>query len=247
MWRVWPVSRVFNNEAYASAEARRRLLEAPEELGYRLNLAARALASGRTRSIGVVTLGTALHGPASLLICVERAARDTVHALQAGNTPEGDPGGIAGAVDSLLQQGVDGARLPRSRQTSSTTPLSPSARRSTSEHGTSGCSSPPATTGPPHSEAAVPTVGLHAPLWHRTAGRPWKAGSTDGKSRRIRPVQTIFTLRRPAGRRGRQEVRRPCRSPPTATPPSAVDALDALDTEERTAGRTLPKALMPLP
>jgi hypothetical protein len=49
---------------------------AREVLGYRLNSAAGALASGRTRSIGVVTLGTDLHGPASLLIGVERAARD---------------------------------------------------------------------------------------------------------------------------------------------------------------------------
>ncbi|WP_280893247.1 MULTISPECIES: LacI family DNA-binding transcriptional regulator [unclassified Streptomyces] len=102
------VSRVFNNEAYVSAEARRRVLEAAEELGYRLNPAARALASGRTRSIGVVSLGTALYGPASLLIGIERAARDTGYALRVVHTLEGDPGGIAGAVDSLLEQGVDG-------------------------------------------------------------------------------------------------------------------------------------------
>src|SRR4051794_20132069 len=68
------VSRVLNNEPYVSADARRRVLQAAEELGYRLNNAARALASGRTRSIGVVTLGTALYGPASLLMGIERAA-----------------------------------------------------------------------------------------------------------------------------------------------------------------------------
>ncbi|PAZ16478.1 transcriptional regulator [Streptomyces sp. SA15] len=102
------VSRVFNDEQYVSAEVRRRVLEAAEELGYRLNNAARALASGRTRSIGVVTLGTALYGPASLLMGIERAARDTGYALRVVNTLEGDPGGIAGAVESLLEQGVDG-------------------------------------------------------------------------------------------------------------------------------------------
>ncbi|MFF4019767.1 LacI family DNA-binding transcriptional regulator [Streptomyces sp. NPDC001843] len=102
------VSRVFNNEAYVSAEVRRRVLEAAEELGYRLNHAARALASGRTRSIGVVSLGTALYGPASLLIGIERAARDTGYALRVVYTLEGDPGGIAGAIDFLLNQGVDG-------------------------------------------------------------------------------------------------------------------------------------------
>ncbi|MEV5903366.1 LacI family DNA-binding transcriptional regulator, partial [Streptomyces sp. NPDC052127] len=102
------VSRVFNNEAYVSAEVRGRVLAAAAELGYRRNNAARALASGRTRSIGVVTLGTALYGPASLLMGVERAVRDTGYALRVVNTVEGDPTGIAGAVDSLLDQGVDG-------------------------------------------------------------------------------------------------------------------------------------------
>src|SRR5947207_444904 len=102
------VSRVLNDEPYVSADVRRRVLDAAEELGYRLNNAARALASGRTRSLGVVTLGTALYGPASLLMGIERAARDTGYALRVVNTMEGDPGGIAGAVESLLGQGVDG-------------------------------------------------------------------------------------------------------------------------------------------
>ncbi|MFF4803649.1 LacI family DNA-binding transcriptional regulator [Streptomyces sp. NPDC001351] len=102
------VSRVFNDEPYVSADVRRRVLDAAEQLGYRLNNAARALASGRTRSIGVVTLGTALYGPASLLMGVERVVRDTGYALRVVNTTEGDPAGVAGAVDSLLDQGVDG-------------------------------------------------------------------------------------------------------------------------------------------
>src|SRR3954466_1137694 len=102
------VSRVLNDEPYVSADVRRRVLDAAEELGYRRNQAARALASGRTRSIGVVTLGTALYGPASLIMGVERAVRDTGYALRVVNTLEGDPTGVAGAVDSLLEQGVDG-------------------------------------------------------------------------------------------------------------------------------------------
>ncbi|MER7481575.1 LacI family DNA-binding transcriptional regulator [Streptomyces sp. NPDC126510] len=102
------VSRVLNGERYVSEDVRRRVLAAAGELGYRLNSAARALASGRTRSIGVITLGTALYGPASLLIGIERAARDAGYALRVVNTLEGDPGGVAGAVESLLEQGVDG-------------------------------------------------------------------------------------------------------------------------------------------
>src|SRR3954470_19033842 len=102
------VSRVLNDEPYVSADVRRRVLDAAEELGYRRNQAARALASGRTRSIGVVTLGTALYGPASLLMAIERAVRPTGYALRVVSTVEGDPSGIVGAVQSLLEQGVDG-------------------------------------------------------------------------------------------------------------------------------------------
>ncbi|NUT29905.1 MAG: LacI family DNA-binding transcriptional regulator [Streptomyces sp.] len=102
------VSRVLNNEPYVSDEARRRVLAAAEELGYRLNHAARALASGRTRSIGVVALGTAGYGTASLLVGIEQAVRDAGYALRVVNTPDGAPDSIAGAVESLLEQGVDG-------------------------------------------------------------------------------------------------------------------------------------------
>jgi DNA-binding LacI/PurR family transcriptional regulator len=96
------VSRVLNDEA------RRRVLAAAEELGYRLNNAARALASGRTRSIGVVALATAGYGTASLLVGIEQAVRDAGYALRVVNTPDGDPRSIAGALESLLEQGVDG-------------------------------------------------------------------------------------------------------------------------------------------
>ncbi|WP_060887879.1 LacI family DNA-binding transcriptional regulator [Streptomyces caniscabiei] len=102
------VSRVLNDEPYVSDDARRRVRAAAEELGYRLNHAARALASGRTRSIGVVALGTAGYGTASLLVHIEQAVRDAGYALRVVNTPDGDLEGIAGAVESLLEQGVDG-------------------------------------------------------------------------------------------------------------------------------------------
>ncbi|WP_128430788.1 LacI family DNA-binding transcriptional regulator [Streptomyces cyaneus] len=102
------VSRVLNNEPYVSDESRRRVLAAAEELGYRLNHAARALASGRTRSIGVVALGTAGYGTASLLVGIEQAVRDAGYALRVVNTPDGNPESIAGALESLLDQGVDG-------------------------------------------------------------------------------------------------------------------------------------------
>jgi DNA-binding LacI/PurR family transcriptional regulator len=102
------VSRVMNDEAHVREDVRQRVLAAARELGYRRNNQARALNSGRTSRIGVVSLGTALFGPSSLLVALERAARSTGFTLSVINTFEGDAGGIPGAIDSLLEEGVDG-------------------------------------------------------------------------------------------------------------------------------------------
>ena len=57
------VSRVLNGRANVRGQTRNRVLAAIQQLGYRPNTAARALATGRTRVIGVVTLDTTLFGP----------------------------------------------------------------------------------------------------------------------------------------------------------------------------------------
>jgi DNA-binding LacI/PurR family transcriptional regulator len=105
------VSRVINNERYVSSHIRERVLHAARDLGYRRNTAARALITGRFDRIGVVSLGTALYGPASLLVALERATRATGLSFMVANTLEGQPGSISQAVDWLLQQGVDGVVL----------------------------------------------------------------------------------------------------------------------------------------
>src|SRR5919112_2581173 len=105
------VSRVMNGEPYVTEEVRLRVLAAARELGYRRNNVARALNSGRTHRIGVVSLGTALWGPATLLMAAERAARSTGYAVSLVNTFEDDPEGVVGAIEALLEQGVDGIVL----------------------------------------------------------------------------------------------------------------------------------------
>jgi DNA-binding LacI/PurR family transcriptional regulator len=105
------VSRVINGEPYVKEEVRLRVLRAAQELGYRRNNVARALNSGRTRRIGVVSLGSPLYGPASMLIELERAARSTGYSLTIVTTFEGDPNGVGGAIESLLTEGVDGIVL----------------------------------------------------------------------------------------------------------------------------------------
>ena len=105
------VSRVINNEPYVRPQVRERVLEAAQTLGYRRNQAARALISGRSHRIGVVSLGTALYGPAAVLIALERAAGSAGYSLTVATTREGEASGVQRAVDGLLEQGVEGIVL----------------------------------------------------------------------------------------------------------------------------------------
>jgi DNA-binding LacI/PurR family transcriptional regulator len=117
------VSRVLNGEPYVKEEVRDRVLRAVEELGYRRNNVARALISGRTQRIGLISLGTALYGPSTLLVALERATRSTGYSLSVVNTIEGDPGGVAGAIGHLIEQGVDGIVLSEPIDEGDDTPL----------------------------------------------------------------------------------------------------------------------------
>ena len=105
------VSRVFNDEPYVSADLRERVLLAAGELGYRRNLAAATLTRGRSRTIGVVCLGSSFWVPSALVIAIERAVRRAGYGFSTVNTLEGDTDGIATAMRSLLEQGVDGIVL----------------------------------------------------------------------------------------------------------------------------------------
>ncbi len=101
------VSWVMNDEPLVSVDVRRRVIAAASELGYRPNSAARALMSGRTRRIGFVSLGTALHGPVATLVATERAARGLGYSVGVTTTDEG-ANGIVEAVEAVLREGAEG-------------------------------------------------------------------------------------------------------------------------------------------
>lgn len=69
------VSRVINGHPYVSVKARDAVETAIRELGYRPNRAARALASGSSRTVTVLTSNTTLYGYAATLQGIEEAAR----------------------------------------------------------------------------------------------------------------------------------------------------------------------------
>lgn len=100
------VSRVLNDYPSIRPETRDRVLAAIAELGYRRNLAARALVTSRTRAIGVLSPEVAQHGPASSVLAVESAAREHgYHPLVTAAAVEHDA--TVAALGFLLDQAVE--------------------------------------------------------------------------------------------------------------------------------------------
>jgi DNA-binding LacI/PurR family transcriptional regulator len=102
------VSRVLNDHPYVRAETRSRVLAAAAELDYRPNSAARALVTGSSRMLGVVSFDTTLYGPASTLFGIQQAARDADYFVTVVSLKSLDRRSIGEAVDRLRAQAVDG-------------------------------------------------------------------------------------------------------------------------------------------
>jgi DNA-binding LacI/PurR family transcriptional regulator len=102
------VSRVLGGHANVRAHIRARVLAAIEELDYRPNRAARALATGRTRTLGVVSMNSTLYGPASTLYGVEEAASIADYTITVASLRSFDRASLRQAVSRLLDQAVDG-------------------------------------------------------------------------------------------------------------------------------------------
>jgi len=102
------VSRVINGSPQVREATRQRVLAAMQELHYRPNSAARALVTGRSRTLGVVSFDTTLYGPASTLYAVERAAHDAGYYITIVSLEALDRASVLSAVERLRMQGVDG-------------------------------------------------------------------------------------------------------------------------------------------
>ncbi len=102
------VSRVVNDADHVRPETRERVLRAMRELDYRPNSVARALVTGRSRTLGVVSFDTTLHGPASTLLGIERAAHDEGYFVSIASVTSLDRASVLDAVERLGAQGVDG-------------------------------------------------------------------------------------------------------------------------------------------
>jgi len=100
------VSRVVNGFASIRPDTRDRVLEAISALGYRRNLAARALVTNRSRAIGVLAPAGSDHGPTSTVQAIEGATRTAgYHPLV--TTTTSDRESVLASIGFLLDQAVE--------------------------------------------------------------------------------------------------------------------------------------------
>ncbi len=102
------VSRVLNGSPNVRPETRERVLEAMRELDYRPNTLARALVTGRSQTLGVVSFDTTLYGPASTLLGIEQAAHLAGYFIIVASLKALTRDSVTEAVERLRTAGVEG-------------------------------------------------------------------------------------------------------------------------------------------
>lgn len=102
------VSRVLNDPESVRPATRSKVQDAIDALGYRRNMAARALVTQRTRMIGVVTTGSHYFGPSATTAAIETAARSAGYASLVASLGSSTEGEVADVLDFLINRGVDG-------------------------------------------------------------------------------------------------------------------------------------------
>jgi len=100
------VSRVVNGDPSVRPATRAKVEAAVEALAYRPSAAARALASRRTRTLGLISTGFPFYGPSSTMHGFNGAARAAGYQVSMATLDAGDAPGLRSAVDALLGQDV---------------------------------------------------------------------------------------------------------------------------------------------
>jgi DNA-binding LacI/PurR family transcriptional regulator len=102
------VSRVLNGSPNVSSELIERVGWAVQQLDYRRNTAARALSTGRSMNLGIVSFDIWQYGPAHVLFGIADAARQTGYATSLVSLANNDPKSAHAAIDHLIADNVDG-------------------------------------------------------------------------------------------------------------------------------------------
>lgn len=102
------VSRVLNNHPSIRESTKARIMQVMEDMQYRPNLAARALVTRHSRTIGVLCAAGAQYGPANSIAAIEDAARAAGYYVNTANLAAVDPESISGALRHLMDQEIEG-------------------------------------------------------------------------------------------------------------------------------------------
>lgn len=121
------VSRVLNDHPHVSTSTRAKVKHAIGELGYRRNMSARVLATGRSNVIGVIAPSSMLYGPSAMVVGLSHAARAVSMSFSVDHLVELDEAAIGDSIDRLLSHGVAGllAVLPQDSAVATATALLP--------------------------------------------------------------------------------------------------------------------------
>jgi DNA-binding LacI/PurR family transcriptional regulator len=102
------VSRVVNGSPHVSEPTRAKVVAAMEQLGYRRNGVARALARRRSGTLGVITFDTVRYGPVSTLYSIEQAASTVGLGVSIAVAERVDSAEVVRALARLQEQSVEG-------------------------------------------------------------------------------------------------------------------------------------------
>ena len=102
------VSRVLNRQPNIKPSTEAHVRKVIEELAWRPNSAARALASARSRTIGLLVSARSHYGPFSAAGAVDEAARERGYTITSATLDGADDESLAIALDAFVAQGVDG-------------------------------------------------------------------------------------------------------------------------------------------
>lgn len=102
------VSRVLNHHPSVRPETRERVQAAIGSLGYRRNSAARALATNRSSTLGLLAASSSRSGPVSTLVAVEEASRAAGMYVNVTSLSVYDAASVRAALDHFLDQAVEG-------------------------------------------------------------------------------------------------------------------------------------------
>ncbi|KRC58359.1 LacI family transcriptional regulator [Agromyces sp. Root81] len=105
------VSRALSNHPNVTPRTRAKVEAAVAQLGYRRNAAASTLSSGRSRTIGIVSMPTVNYSSAVFSYSIERAARAGGYSVSVASVTSLSPDSIATAMSRLAEQAVEGIVL----------------------------------------------------------------------------------------------------------------------------------------